>query len=76
MYEFTLTESINLPTMSSTVAVAFPNELLAKQVYQPLSLDSDTGNSKFSPRCSGVKLGSFPLYHVIVGWGFPSTAQG
>lgn len=57
------------------MAVTVPRELLAEQVYNPLSLDLVSQSFHVFPVCNGCPLLSFPLYHVTEGEGFPSTGQ-
>lgn len=56
--------------------VMFPKWFFAKQVYvyNPPCLQTVTGNSSVLAIIN-ISLESFPLYHVILGSGFPSTGQ-
>lgn len=73
---FYLLKPYNLPTSTFTVAETFPKWFSAKQVYvyHPPRLQTVWGNSSVVALII-IVLGSFALYHVILGSGFPSTGQ-
>ena len=75
-YFINLTKKDNLPTRRWNATVTFPKKFSAKQVYHPLS--QNTVSEIFRMLLVFITLlgeVSFPLYHVMVGWGFPSTGQ-
>ena len=54
----------------------FPKKFLAKQVYHPLSSNTISENFRMLLVFNIVlRKVSFPLYQVMVGWGFPSTGH-
>lgn len=58
------------------MTVMFPIEFLAKQVYDPSLSNVVSGNFRMLAAIIMV-FGevTFPSYHVILGWGLPSTGQ-